>query len=200
MLALPGPLYTKDEIYINGIKIDLEGVTNIQNAEIEGTGGTFWDPSYILCKYLEEHPELVAGKQVLELGCGLGLASMSAKLAGASSVVATDLPNVIEVAARNMERNHLDIQTRVVDWNHPQFIKADLILMADVIWMKPLIGPLTNTIKTLLIEHTSALLVNKKRSSLDFQYFVDQLNGFAVELLETRSGHNIYAIRSDDSL
>lgn len=52
MLALPGPLYTRDNIYIQGVKIELEGVNFKQSSDLDGTGGTFWDASYILCKYL----------------------------------------------------------------------------------------------------------------------------------------------------
>eukprot|EP00659_Diplonema_papillatum_P016522 gene16522-25345_t len=50
-----------------------------------------WRSSMMLAEHLCDHKEMVKGKQVLELGCGLGLPSLVALLCGAARVVASDL-------------------------------------------------------------------------------------------------------------
>lgn len=67
-------------------KITLRGKSKIS----ESTGLTLWTCSQVLFGYLEEHPDLVMGKHVLEVGAGLGLCSIAAHHLGAKSVMATD--------------------------------------------------------------------------------------------------------------
>src|SRR5215217_3410835 len=78
------------------------------------------------------------GARTLELGCGLGLPSIAAALAG-GRVLATDwAPDGIAMAARNAARSHASIETLVCDWAHPEPLLArapwDLVLAADVLY------------------------------------------------------------------
>src|SRR3954467_3394414 len=75
------------------------------------------------------------GARTLELGCGLGLPSLAAALAG-GRVLATDwAPDAIAMAARNAERNALQIETATVSWTQPQALVErapwDLVLASD---------------------------------------------------------------------
>ena len=47
---------------------------------------TLWQGSVALAEEILSHPERVAGKRVIDLGTGLGLAGIAAGLAGASEV------------------------------------------------------------------------------------------------------------------
>jgi predicted nicotinamide N-methyase len=59
------------------------------------------------------------GERVLELGCGLGLPSIAAALAG-GRVLATDwAPQAIRATRENAERNGVEIETAVVAWDAP---------------------------------------------------------------------------------
>ena len=59
------------------------------------------------------------GARVLELGCGLGLPSLAAALAG-GRVLATDWsPQAIELLEENAERNEATLETALVDWLRP---------------------------------------------------------------------------------
>ena len=40
--------------------------------QADGTGRRLWPTSLVLSRYLCEHPHLIAGKRVVELGCGAG--------------------------------------------------------------------------------------------------------------------------------
>ena len=60
--------------------------------------------------------------RTLELGCGLGLPSIAAALAG-GRVLATDWsPDAVEAAAHDARRNGVDIEVAVVPWQQPREI------------------------------------------------------------------------------
>jgi predicted nicotinamide N-methyase len=78
------------------------------------------------------------GARVLELGCGLGLPSLAAALAG-GRVLATDWsPQAIELLEENAERNGAAVETALVEWARPDAIVErapwDLVLAADVLY------------------------------------------------------------------
>jgi predicted nicotinamide N-methyase len=78
------------------------------------------------------------GARVLEIGCGLGLPSMAAALAG-GRVLATDWSaGAIDLLERNAARNGAVIETAVVSWTAPQALldraPFDLVLAADVLY------------------------------------------------------------------
>ncbi len=59
----------------------------------------------VFISYLNANQDVVLGKRVLELGCGLGLASVAAAALGASSVLLTDLEEQLPVAERSVSAN-----------------------------------------------------------------------------------------------
>jgi predicted nicotinamide N-methyase len=78
------------------------------------------------------------GARVLELGCGLGLPSLAAAVAG-GRVVATDwAPDAIAMLTRNAARNRLSIEALVVSWTAPGVLVErapwDLVLASDVLY------------------------------------------------------------------
>ena len=80
----------------------------------------------------------VAGCKVLELGCGLGLPSLTAALRGAD-VLATDwAEDAIELLQRNAERNGVFLRVSRVRWSEPEpLLRAapwDLVLGADLLY------------------------------------------------------------------
>ena len=80
----------------------------------------------------------LAGRHVLELGCGLALPSIVAALRGAR-VRATDwAADALRVAAVNAERNGVRIETAVCSWADPAPLVAaapwDLVLASDVLY------------------------------------------------------------------
>lgn len=80
----------------------------------------------------------LAGRRVLELGCGLGLPSIAAALAGAE-VLATDWsPDAIAFLADNARRNGAALDTLASDWADPDTLPAlgpwDLVLASDCLY------------------------------------------------------------------
>lgn len=86
-----------------------------------GFGASVYDCSFLLSYYVNQHPELVKGKKVVELGCGPGLASLVAGLSGASKVIATDGdPISVALTQKNIETNQLgcDISAMKLYWSN----------------------------------------------------------------------------------
>jgi predicted nicotinamide N-methyase len=79
-----------------------------------------------------------AGRRVLELGCGLGLPSIAAALAGAR-VLATDWSaDAVAFTAANASRNGAALRTAACSWTEPGPVLAaspwELVLAADVLY------------------------------------------------------------------
>jgi len=84
------------------------------------------------------HGRALRGARVLELGCGLGLPSIAAALAG-GRVLATDWSaHAVAVATENARRNGLVLDADVVSWYAPDELVErgpwDLVLAADVLY------------------------------------------------------------------
>src|SRR5262245_49291532 len=80
----------------------------------------------------------VHGLHVLELGCGLGVPSLAASLAGAD-VLATDWsPTAIALLEENARRNDVPLETAIAAWANADALVArapwDLVLAADVLY------------------------------------------------------------------
>ena len=75
-----------------------------------------WAGGQALARHILDHPASVAGKPVLDLGCGSGLAAIAAALAGASAVLAADIDPLALTACRlNAEANGVALQTTASD-------------------------------------------------------------------------------------
>ncbi len=79
-----------------------------------------WPSAVALARAVAARP--LTGLRVLELGCGLGLPSLAAALAGAR-VLATDWSgDAVAFAAANAARNGLRVETQVCAWSQPEEI------------------------------------------------------------------------------
>ncbi len=92
-----------------------------------------WGGGLALAHYLRDHPEVVAGKRVLDLGSGSGLCAIAALQAGAASATAVDVDPIAAVAiALNARANgvRLDVvQDDLLDAASPD---VDVIVAGDL--------------------------------------------------------------------
>jgi predicted nicotinamide N-methyase len=68
----------------------------LESGEVDpGSDPPFWAAAWpggqALARYVLDHPEVVAGRTVLDLGAGSGLVAVAALLAGAAGVLASDV-------------------------------------------------------------------------------------------------------------
>ena len=96
--------------------------------------GKLWPAGLILAELMARSE--LHNLRILELGCGLGLASMMA-MRGGAEVVASDVhPLAEEFLAYNTARNGIDdVDFRQMDWrNHNSLGQFDLIMGSDILY------------------------------------------------------------------
>jgi predicted nicotinamide N-methyase len=137
------------------------------------------------------------GASTLELGCGLGLPSLAAALAG-GRVLATDWsPEAVAMTARNAERNGLSIETLVCSWSEPEPLLVrgpwNLVLASDVLYEERNGEALAPLLPRLLASHGEVWLADPGRPAAE-----RFLAGFVHEKREARelARGGIYCIRS----
>ncbi len=104
-----------------------------------------WPSSIGLARYLLQHRNLIAGKTLLELGAGVGLAGIAAKLAGARVVQSDFSPEALKFTAANCIRNRVAVGAQLLaDWRQfpAEAGPFDLIIGADILYEKTLHGAL----------------------------------------------------------
>jgi predicted nicotinamide N-methyase len=95
-----------------------------------------WPAGVELARVVAARGEALRGARVLELGCGLGLPSIAAALAGAE-VLATDWAHeALVLLERNAAANDAALRTARLDWRAPGTVEHsfDLVLAADVLY------------------------------------------------------------------
>ncbi|HEV7691477.1 MAG TPA: 50S ribosomal protein L11 methyltransferase [Hyphomonadaceae bacterium] len=94
-----------------------------------------WAGGQALARHVLEHPELVAGKVVLDLASGSGLVAIAAAKAGAAVVEANDIDPMCEAAlAVNADLNGVSVEYLGDDLLGGDPPEADVILAADVFY------------------------------------------------------------------
>jgi predicted nicotinamide N-methyase len=99
-----------------------------------------WAGGQALARHVLDHPDLVAGRSVLDLATGSGLVALAARRAGADPVTANDIdPLSLAAAEANAAANGLRIDTveaDLLDTTPPQGV----ILAGDVFYSREMAG------------------------------------------------------------
>jgi predicted nicotinamide N-methyase len=102
-----------------------------------------WPSALALARVVARRP--LTGRRVIELGCGLGLPSLAAALAG-GRVLATDWSaDSVAMTARNAERNGVTLDATVFRWDAPAGPLGPpwpLVLASDVLYEDRNVDPL----------------------------------------------------------
>lgn len=191
--------------------------TRPDEAQQRGTGVHLWDSSRSLATYLMENKRKlkIVGSNVLELGSGCGLGGLAAAVAGAGSVVLTDIEEMCPIIKRNVGMNDVisresKILTYPYLWGEdiaplcnasrdlidkttngePCF---DIIIGADVVFTVPMIQPLLDALMMLASSTTKIIIVFEKRCHITFdQFFVEAKKSFVVKEIKLIEKPNPY--------
>jgi predicted nicotinamide N-methyase len=100
-----------------------------------------WAGGQALARHVLDHPELVAGRRVLDLAAGSGIVAIAAALAGAAHVVASDSDARARVATlRNAALNDVtvDVVGDLVGDDAEPDLDVDVVLAGDVFYEQPM--------------------------------------------------------------
>jgi predicted nicotinamide N-methyase len=98
-----------------------------------------WAGGLALARFLQEHPDEVEGRRVLDLATGSGLVAIAAVLAGASAVTAADIDPFAEAAVgMNARANGVRIAFVGRDLLDDEPPDVDVLLVADTWYESPL--------------------------------------------------------------
>jgi predicted nicotinamide N-methyase len=97
-----------------------------------------WAGGQALARYLLDHPEVVAGRRVLDLAAGSGLVAIAAALAGAADVTANDIdPHAAAAQELNAKANGVHITVVIGDLLDTE-TDAEVVLAGDVCYERDL--------------------------------------------------------------
>lgn len=127
--------------------------------------------------------------KAIELGCGLGLAGITAGLSGARILFTDHVSEALDFASENCRLNRLgENQTdfRILDWEAPGGIgQFDLILGSEIVYDYFFHGSLIQLIDRILAPNGVLILADRKR--LVVSRFVGRLLNKGFDCTETRT-------------
>ena len=127
-----------------------------------------WPSAQALTEYILQSAEKFRKKEILELGCGMGLTTMALAQLKPKSLLATDyeqaaLQNTKENFVLNNISGHADLQ--LLDWRNPQLDKTyDIIVASDVAYEQRFFMPLIELFDKYLVENGRVILAEPNRT------------------------------------
>jgi predicted nicotinamide N-methyase len=126
-----------------------------------------WPGGQALARYILDHPEIVAGRDVVDWGAGSGLAAIAAAIAGARLVRAIDRdPRSIEAIYENARLNGVSNRVVAVKAELPSSAHKDgeVILAADLWYDRFDANRITAGLRSLARRGATVLLADTERA------------------------------------
>jgi len=131
----------------------LAGVVDDEQLAAFPYGLILWPAASALATWLDHDRSWLAGRRILEIGSGIGLAGLVAASHGASVVQTDWQPAVLELAAKAADRNHVDrIERRIGDWRAwPDDLTGfDAVIGSDIFYERSVHDNLTALLPRLI--------------------------------------------------
>ena len=126
-----------------------------------------WPSAEALSRFIFKNPQLITGRSVMELGCGLGLTSISIARQQPRRLVITDYEqDALDMAALNFRQNGLPLPERqLMDWRQPSCeSRYDCIVAADVVYEERFFLPLLRVFRQCLNKEGYIILAEPNRA------------------------------------
>ena len=141
-----------------------------------------WPSAIALSEYIFDNPDLANGKEITEIGCGLGLPGIVAAKIGGNVTLTDYLPAALEFAEYNWDLNFSSkANTRFLDWRNPaDIIPADVLLASDVAYERRNFNPLLKSFN-LLVKKDGLILISEPNRKFAKEFFTEIKNaGFVI--------------------
>lgn len=125
-----------------------------------------WPSAIGLSRFIIKNPELFRQKNILELGCGLGLTSMVLMLQNPASLLCTDYENdALVLARKNFSKNQVcQPHFKWLDWRKPQLNKKyEIIIASDVLYEERFFQPLLDLMYNYLEKNGRIIIAEPNR-------------------------------------
>lgn len=124
-----------------------------------------WAGGQALARYLLDHPETIAGKGVIDIGAGSGIAAIAAAKAGARHVCAADI-DALAVAAMNLNAaaNAVTLVATTDDWLSLDAPRGEIVLVGDLFYERPLAERVMAFVRQKVSEGGVVLVGDPRRS------------------------------------
>src|SRR5262249_53112253 len=146
-----------------------------------------WNSAVVLSRWIVLHTSSFSGRDVIELGCGTGLAGITCALTGARSVVLSDHHDlVLKYAQENIALNRCETVASVLklDWNtvvkeeggSGEIGKYDVVVGSDICYdpdHPALLGPCIRKLLRSGVESYCYLAVMRDRPEI--RLFEDEM-------------------------
>ncbi|MGC4856713.1 class I SAM-dependent methyltransferase [Micromonospora sp. DT4] len=126
-----------------------------------------WPGGQALARHLLDHPELAAGRRVLDVAAGSGLVAIAAALAGAADVVANDIdPYAVAAVTVNARANRVTVDTSGDDLLDGGVADADLVVAGDVFYSRAMAARMLPFLRRVVASGAEVLVGDPGRGHL----------------------------------
>ena len=175
-----------------GATTQSEVVTTIElpfYGEADSLAESLW-PAGLACAILchsKEFQSAVKGKNVVELGCGLGLVG-SLLARSADSVLLTDQQTDVIDTIREKNKEIPNLQCRQLDWRDEEgnVPKTDFVIGSDIAYYFFLLRPLMDTIKRFAKKETQVIIVGQANRQSLWDLFHNIVDGCYNQITDQR--------------
>ena len=127
-----------------------------------------WPSAKVMTAFLQEQPEWIQNKRVLELGAGIGLPSFSIADQVAELLITDHDKDAVSLIEENILYVGLkNAKAKCINWNDfPYDLNAEVLLLSDINYAPDQFKPLLNLIHSCLIRHTIIILTTPQRITI----------------------------------
>ncbi|MFP3982594.1 MAG: class I SAM-dependent methyltransferase [Desulfurivibrionaceae bacterium] len=170
--------------------------------------GVIWHSSLVLAEIMHEYK--IQGLKILEIGCGLGLASLVAHRRGADVTASDYHPMASLFLTENLSLNNFPpLNFKIADWAKSDHLlgKFDLIIGSDLLYEPDHPGLVSafidrnsnKTVKVIIIDPGRRLQgkFNKKMSALGYSYTSENVSKRLTDNSDYKGKILTYSRKSD---
>jgi len=127
-----------------------------------------WPSAMALTDFLQQQPQWIKDKQVLELGAGIGLPSLRMAKYATGMLISDHAPEAVALLQKNIQYLGLvNVTAACLDWNDlPDEIRADTLLLSDINYAPEQFAPLLGLIRRMLAQRTTIILATPQRITI----------------------------------